>query len=328
MQAGCPGEAGVLVAAFYRFAALDRLTELQAELRQLAATKAVRGTILLATEGVNGTIAGPDAGVHAVLARLRQVAGLERLEAKTSRAEAQAFRRLKVRLKREIVTLGQPDVAPYLGSAVGTHVPPGRWDALIADPHTLVIDTRNAYEVAIGSFEGAIDPGTESFREFPAWVQRELRPLVAERQPRAIAMFCTGGIRCEKATAYLQQQGFEGVHHLQGGILRYLQEIPEERSSWRGECFVFDQRVAVNHRLEPGQHSLCHACGLPLAPADCQLPSYVEGVSCRHCIDRFSDADRARFAERQRQMERARDQRSGGLREQQRELRINPSRPA
>jgi UPF0176 protein len=306
MQAGCSGEAGVRVAAFYRFAALDRLSELQAELRQLAATEAVRGTILLAAEGVNGTIAGPDTGVQAVLARLRQVAGLERLEAKFSRAQSQAFRRLKVRLKREIVTLGQTDVKPYLASAVGTHVPPQQWDALISDPDTLVIDTRNAYEVAIGSFEGAIDPGTESFREFPAWVERELRPLVAERQPRALALFCTGGIRCEKATAYLQQQGFTDVHHLQGGILRYLEEIPEPQSSWRGECFVFDQRVAVNHRLEPGEHSLCHACGLPLSPADRQHPSYVEGVSCRHCIERFSDADRARFAERQRQMEQAR----------------------
>jgi UPF0176 protein len=296
----------VLVAAFYRFAALDDLPVLRAELLELAAARAVRGTILLAGEGVNGTIAGPDAGVQAVLARLRQVAGLEQLEAKFSQAAEQAFHRLKVRLKREIVTLGQPGVAPYLASPVGTHVPPQHWDALIADPATLVIDTRNAYEVAIGTFAGAIDPGTDSFRKFPAWVERELKPLVAERQPKAIAMFCTGGIRCEKATAYLQQQGFAGVHHLQGGILRYLEEIPEERSSWRGECFVFDQRVAVNHRLEPGEHSLCHACGLPLSPADRQLASYEQGVSCCHCLERFSDRDRERFRERQRQMERAR----------------------
>ena len=169
-----------------------------------------------------------------------------------------------------------------------------------------MIDTRNAYEVAIGSFEGAIDPGTATFREFPQWVERELRPLVEQRQPRAIAMFCTGGIRCEKATAYLQQQGFAGVHHLEGGILRYLEEIPEPLSSWRGECFVFDKRVAVNHQLEPGEHSVCHACGLPLSPADRELASYVAGVSCRHCLERFSDADHQRFAERQRQMERAR----------------------
>jgi len=296
----------VLVAAFYRFAALENLPALRAELLALAAAEAVRGTILLAGEGVNGTIAGPEAGVQAVLARLRQVAGLERLEAKFSWAPEQAFHRLKVRLKREIVTLGQPDVQPYLASAVGTHVPPQHWDALIADPDTLVIDTRNAYEVAIGTFAGAIDPGTDSFREFPGWVERELRPLVAERQPRAIALFCTGGIRCEKATAYLQQQGFAGVHHLQGGILRYLEEIPEQASSWRGACFVFDQRVAVNHQLAPGEHSLCHACGLPLSPADRQLASHEEGVSCRHCLERFSNADRERFRERQRQLERAR----------------------
>jgi UPF0176 protein len=295
----------ILVAAFYRFAALDDLPALRKELQDLAAAAAVRGTILLAAEGVNGTIAGPEAGVKTVLARLRRVPGLERLKAKFSRTREQAFHRLKVRLKREIVTLGQPGMRPYLATAVGTHVPPEQWDALITQPDTLVIDTRNTYEVAIGTFAGAIDPGTASFRDFPAWVERELGPLVAERQPRAIALFCTGGIRCEKATAYLQQKGFAGVHHLEGGILRYLEERPEAGSSWRGECFVFDQRVAVNHRLEPGEHSLCHACGLPLSPADCQEASYEPGVSCRHCIERFSDGDRARFRERQRQMQRS-----------------------
>jgi UPF0176 protein len=296
------GAAPLLVAAFYRFAALQGLEPLRQELLAVAAAGDVRGTILLAGEGVNGTIAGPAAGVRAVLARLRQCPGLERLQARCSQAPQQAFHRLKVRLKREIVTMGVPAVTPYLSTEVGAHVPPAAWDALIRDPHTLVIDTRNRYEVAIGSFAGAIDPGTESFREFPAWVERELRPLVAERQPRAIALFCTGGIRCEKATAYLQQRGFAGVHHLEGGILRYLEEVPEERSSWRGECFVFDQRVALNHRLEPGEHGVCHACGLPLSPADRQLESYVEGVSCRHCLARFSDVDRARFAERQHQI--------------------------
>ena len=296
----------LLVAAFYRFAALENLPALRGELGDLAEAQGLSGTILLAPEGVNGTIAGADVGVQALLDRLRQVAGLERLEAKFSRSGIQAFHRLKVRLKREIVTMGEPQVSPYLASEVGTHVPPGQWDALIADPDTLVIDTRNAYEVAIGSFAGALDPGTATFSEFPQWVEQSLRPLVAERQPKAIAMFCTGGIRCEKATAYLQQQGFEGVHHLEGGILRYLEEIPEPLSSWHGECFVFDKRVAVNHQLEPGEHSLCFACGLPLAPADRQLPSYRAGVSCRHCIERFSDSDRARFAERQRQIEHAR----------------------
>jgi len=295
----------VQVAAFYGFTAMAELPVLQAELRALAEAGGVRGTILLAEEGVNGTISGPEAGVQAVLARLRQLPGLSGLEAKFSEAPQQAFHRLKVRLKREIVTMGCPTVKP--AEQVGTYVPPQQWDALIRDPDVLVVDTRNAYEVAVGTFEGAIDPGTESFREFPAWVERELRPLVEQRQPKAIAMFCTGGIRCEKSTAYLLQQGFENVHHLQGGILRYLEEMPEQGSSWQGECFVFDQRVSVNHQLEPGSYSLCHACGLPLSPADRELPSYREGVSCVHCLDRFSDADRERFAERQHQMRLARE---------------------
>lgn len=300
-----PAAAGsILVAAFYRFSAMQQLAELRRDLLELAAPLQVRGTILLADEGVNGTISGPEAGVRAVLQRLRRCPGLEPLEAKFSRTPQQAFHRLKVRLKREIVTLGRPSVNPV--EQVGTYVPPQQWEALIRDPETLVIDTRNAYEVAIGTFAGAIDPGTASFREFPDWVERQLRPLVDARQPKAIAMFCTGGIRCEKASAFLLQQGFRDVHHLQGGILRYLEEMPDTDSSWQGECFVFDQRVAVNHRLEPGRHRLCHACGLPLAPDDLTHPAFRDGVSCHHCIDRFSDADRARFAERQRQIERAR----------------------
>jgi len=296
----------VQVAAFYGFTALDAavLPALQAELKRLAAAAGLRGTVLLAQEGVNGTVSGPEPGVQRLLDRLRQLPGLGQLEAKVSQAPEQAFHRLKVRLKREIVTMGCPTVKP--AEQVGTYVPPQQWDALIADPDTLVVDTRNAYEVAVGTFEGAIHPGTGSFREFPAWVESTLRPLVEQRKPKAIAMFCTGGIRCEKSTAYLLQQGFEQVHHLQGGILRYLEEVPEAGSSWRGECYVFDQRVSVNHRLEPGSYRLCHACGLPLSPADRDHPAYREGVSCPHCIDRFSDADRARFDERQRQLQLAR----------------------
>ena len=204
--------------AFYGFTAMEGLPALQQELKALAEQGCVRGTILLAEEGVNGTISGPDAGVMAVLDRLRQLPGLGGLEAKFSRAEQQTFHRLKVRLKREIVTMGCPTVKP--AEQVGTYVPPEQWNALIADPETLVVDTRNRYEVEVGSFAGAIDPGTKSFREFPAWVEQTLRPLVEETQPKAIAMFCTGGIRCEKSTAYLLQQGFENVHHLQGGILK------------------------------------------------------------------------------------------------------------
>ena len=288
------------VAAFYGFAPMADLPALRTQLLSLAEAGQVRGTILLAEEGVNGTISGLPDQVQELLTRLRALPGLEQLEAKLSWAEQTVFQRLKVRFKREIVTMGCPTVKP--AEQVGTYVPPGEWDALIKDPSTLVIDTRNDYEVAIGSFEGAIDPGTETFRDFPAWVERELRPLVAERRPQRLALFCTGGIRCEKATAYLQQQGFEGVHHLKGGVLRYLEEVPEAQSSWRGECFVFDRRVAVNHRLEPGEHRLCHACGLPVGLADRKLASYVEGVSCHHCIGRYTDADRQRFRERQRQI--------------------------
>jgi UPF0176 protein len=293
----------VQVAAFYGFTALDGavLPALQEELKRLAAAAGLRGTVLLAQEGVNGTVSGQAPGVQRLLDRLRQLPGLGQLEAKVSQAPEQAFHRLKVRLKREIVTMGCPTVKP--AEQVGTYVPPQQWEALIRDPGTLVVDTRNAYEVGVGTFEGAIHPGTASFREFPAWVESTLRPLVEQRKPKAIAMFCTGGIRCEKSTAYLLQQGFEQVHHLQGGILRYLEEVPEQGSSWRGECYVFDQRVSVNHRLEPGSYRLCHACGLPLSPADRDHPSYCEGVSCPHCIERFSDADRERFAERQRQLQ-------------------------
>ena len=301
--------AGALqVAAFYAFAPMQGLPDLRDQLLASAQAGQVFGTVLLAEEGVNGTVCGPEAAVQALLALLRSRPGLEGLRAKLSWAPQQAFHRLKVRLKREIVTMGCPTVKPAPdpaqagGSPVGTYVHPQDWDGLIADPDTLVIDTRNAYEVAVGSFEGAIDPGTDSFRQFPAWVDSQLRPLVEERQPKALALFCTGGIRCEKATAYLLQQGFEAVYHLQGGILQYLEDVPEAGSSWRGECFVFDQRVSVNHQLAPGSYRLCHACGLPLSPADCALESYVAGVSCRHCLSRFSDDDRRRFSERQRQM--------------------------
>ena len=296
------------LAAFYRFAAFDpaELPPLRQRLLVCGEAGGVRGTVLLAPEGVNGTVSGPADAVEALLALLRADPRLAALEVKRAEAPQQAFHRLKVRLKREIVTLGDASLRPYLAASVGRHVAPDQWEALIQDPDTLVVDTRNAYEVALGSFDGAIDPGTTSFRQFPAWVEQQLRPLVEQRRPKAIALFCTGGIRCEKATAHLLQQGFEGVHHLHGGILSYLEERPQQGSSWRGECFVFDQRVAVNHQLEPGEASLCHGCRMPLTAADRQLPSYAEGVSCRHCVDRQNSADRLRYAERQRQMELAR----------------------
>lgn len=297
----------LLVAAFYRFAPLAEANLPLLRQRVLAVGSAgnVKGTVLLAPEGVNGTVSGPEAGVEELLGLLQRAdPGLASLEVKRHSTDDQAFHRLKVRLKREIVTIGRPEVDPT--AAVGAYVDPHDWNALISDPRTLVIDTRNAYEVAVGTFAGAVDPGTCSFREFPAWVERQLRPLVEARRPRALALFCTGGIRCEKATAHLIQEGFEGVHHLQGGILRYLEAVDPAESRWQGECFVFDQRVAVNHRLAPGEHSLCHGCRMPLSPADRELPSYREGVSCRHCVDRLAPEDRERFSERQRQVDLAR----------------------
>jgi UPF0176 protein len=273
------------VATFYRFAALTGIEALRRELLAMATDLGLRGTILLAAEGVNGTLCGPDAAVRALLDRLRQVPGLEPLSASNSFAPGPVFQRLKVTCRRELVSLGQGELRPYLDAAVGIPVPPPQWNGLIADPRTLLIDTRNAYEVAIGSFPGAIDPATASFRDFPAWVEHTLRPLVERRQPRAIALFCTGGIRCEKATAHLLQQGFTGVHQLQGGILRYLAEMPSERSRWRGECFVFDERVALRHGLEPGEHRPCPACGWP-------LPGLArQGSTCPHCGDPTSPHD-------------------------------------
>ena len=303
-------EAKVLVAAFYAFTPLTDATrdQLLNQLPQMAAASEVRGSVLVAPEGVNGTISGPTAGVETLLQDLRQHLDLgedhyARLEVKRSWCDRQAFRRFKARRKREIVTMGCPDVSP--ARSVGTYVEPENWNALVDDPDTLVIDTRNRYETAIGTFEGAIDPSTESFRDFPKWAQTTLRPLIEQKGSKRIAMFCTGGIRCEKASSYLQQQGFGEVHHLRGGILKYLEQMPEAESRWQGECFVFDQRVALNHRLEPGEYSLCHACGLPVSAEQRELPSYIKGVQCVHCVDRFTDADRKRFAMRQRQIDAA-----------------------
>ena len=298
----------LLVAAFYAFTPLDdkRRETLLSSLPTLARDGSVLGSVLVAHEGVNGTISGPESAVDAVLDHLRAslVLGNDhyaRLEVKRSWAKKPVFRRFKARRKKEIVTIGVNSVDPR--TSVGTYVEANNWNALVDDPDTLVIDTRNSYETAIGTFEGAIDPSTESFRDFPQWAESTLRPLIEQKGSKRIAMFCTGGIRCEKASSYLQQQGFGEVHHLRGGILKYLEQVPETESRWRGECFVFDQRVALNHQLEPGEHSLCHACGLPVSAQQRELPSYIKGVQCVHCVDRFTDADRERFAMRQRQID-------------------------
>ncbi len=286
----------IIVAALYHFTRLSDPAALRAPLLATATGHGVRGSLLLASEGINGTIAGPREGIDAILARIRALPGCEDLEWKEAVAAEMPFGRMKVRLKREIVTMGQPDIDPR--ARVGNYVSAQDWHALITAPDVAVIDTRNDYEVSIGTFQGAVDPQTRSFGEFPSWWQANKERFHNKR----IAMFCTGGIRCEKSTNYLLGQGVSDVFHLKGGILKYLEEVPQTESLWQGECFVFDERVSVGHGLTPGPHHFCRACRRPLLPDDRQHPLYEEGVSCGHCHAETSDADRARYRERQKQM--------------------------
>lgn len=285
------------VAALYRFCRLERFEELRAPLAAFCCGRGIKGTLLLAREGINGTVAGTQAAISELVAHLEAMPEFSGLEVKYSAASEMPFHRMKVRLKREIVTMGVADIDPLEGA--GAYVEARDWNALIADPDTVVIDTRNDYEVSLGTFQGAINPETASFRDFPEWVQQHR----GELEGRKIAMFCTGGIRCEKATAYVKSLGIDDVFHLKGGILKYLEEVPAEESLWQGECFVFDERVSVAHGLETGDAELCRACRRPLTPADRKSPKFQEGISCEHCFDSRSEADRARYAERQRQVE-------------------------
>ena len=283
------------VAAFYKFTELPDFAGYRERLLIVCKARGVTGTILLATEGVNGTICGSRNGIDAALDALRQLPGCADLEHKESQASEMAFKRMKVRLKKEIVTMGVPDLSA--GREAGIHVSPEAWNDLIDDEDVAVIDTRNDYEVAIGSFERAINPKTESFGEFPGWLEDFKRQSGAKK----LAMFCTGGIRCEKATAFAKSIGFDEVYHLKGGILSYLEHVPAGRSKWRGDCYVFDDRVSVRHGLAEGDYDRCHACGLPVAPDAKVSEHYVEGVSCPACWDQYSEERKARFAERQRQ---------------------------
>lgn len=290
-----------VVAAMYRFVRLDDFEALRAPLHRVMLDNQVKGTLLLAREGVNGTIAGSRQGVDAVMTWLRSDTRLASIEVKESCTDDNPFYRTKVKLKNEIVTMGIDDIDPC--HIVGTYVRPQDWNALISDPEVLVIDTRNHYEYQIGTFERALNPDTESFREFPEFVERNLDPS----RHKKVAMFCTGGIRCEKSTAFLKQQGFAEVYHLQGGILKYLEEVPEQASLWRGECFVFDNRVTVNHQLEQGSYDQCHACRMPITEEEKQSVYFQSGVSCPHCHDRHSQEQLQRYAERERQMQLARE---------------------
>jgi UPF0176 protein len=286
----------LIVAALYQFTRLPDPALLRPTLLELCQAQGVKGALLLAPEGINGTIAGPRDGIDAVLAAIRLLPGCAGLEWKESLADSMPFGRMKVKLKREIVTMGQPDVDPL--ARVGNYVRPVDWNALISDPDTVVIDTRNDYEVAIGTFHGAVDPCTKSFGEFPDWWQANRERFAGKR----VAMFCTGGIRCEKSTNYLLGQGLNEVYHLKGGILKYLEEVPAEQSLWQGECFVFDDRVSVGHGLQPGRLGSCGACRRPVTEADQRHQDYEEGVCCPACVSEYSQTDRARFRERQHQM--------------------------
>ena len=290
----------VVVAALYRFVALPDFEDLRQPLLDLMIDSEVKGTLLLASEGINGTIAGSRAGIDRVLAWLQRDARFTGLKAKESYVDEMPFYRTKVKLKKEIVTMGVDNIDP--NDIVGTYVEPQDWNALITDPEVLVLDTRNDYEVEIGSFERAVNPNTASFRELPDYVAEHLDPTVHKK----VAMFCTGGIRCEKSTAFLKQQGFDEVYHLKGGILKYLEEVPEAESKWRGECFVFDNRVTVNHQLEKGHYDQCHACRRPITEEDKLSPHYQKGISCHRCHDQQTQRQKQRYSEREKQIELAR----------------------
>ena len=290
------------VAAFYHFTRLGDYEALKEPLLGMCQMLEIKGTLLLAYEGINGTIAGTDAAIAELLEFLKADPRLTALEHKESRASDMPFYRMKVRLKKEIVTMGVDGVDP--NDIVGTYVDPAQWNALISDPDVILIDTRNDYEVEIGSFEGAVNPNTETFREFPQWVAKHEAEL---RSKKKVAMFCTGGIRCEKASSFMKQQGFDDVYHLKGGILKYLEHVKEENSLWNGDCFVFDQRVAVGHGLAESDYDQCYACRYPITEAEKQHSQYVRGVSCPRCYDSMRDSQRAGFAERQKQIDLARE---------------------
>lgn len=289
--------APVVVCALYHFVTLDDYQALRQPLLDVMQKNDVKGTLLLAQEGINGTVAGSREGIDNLVGWLRQDERLANLDTKESYDDEMPFYRTKVKLKREIVTMGVEGIDPK--KVVGTYVKPKDWNALISDPDVILVDTRNDYEVDIGTFKGAVDPKTRTFREFPAYVEENLNP----QQHKKVAMFCTGGIRCEKSTAYMKEQGFDEVYHLEGGILKYLEEVPQEDSLWQGECFVFDNRVAVNHQLEKGQYDQCHACRRPLTDDDKQSDRYIAGVSCHHCWDEYSEEQKARFQQREQQMQ-------------------------
>lgn len=283
--------------ALYKFVALPNYGSIRHPLLKVMTDNQVYGTLLLAAEGINGTISGTRKNIDSVLHWIGQQPGLENIDTKESFDDEIPFYRTKVKLKKEIVTMGVEGIDPR--QVVGTYVKPEDWNDLISDPEVLVVDTRNDYEVEIGTFKHAVDPKTTSFREFPEWANKN----IDRAKTKKIAMFCTGGIRCEKSTAYMKEQGYEEVYHLEGGILKYLEEVPKDQSLWQGECFVFDNRVAVDQDLKRGSYDQCHACRMPITEQEKTLETYQEGLSCHHCYGKVSDEQRQRFAQRQKQVQ-------------------------
>lgn len=287
----------IVISALYHFVILEDFEKLRQPLLDLMLKNNIKGTLLLAREGINGTVAGSQTAIDRLLAWLRADSRLADIRQKVSYDDEMPFYRTRVKLKKEIVTMGVEGIDPT--HVVGTYVKAEHWNALISDPDVTLIDTRNDYEVGIGTFQNALSPNTKTFRQFPDFVKQNMNP----DKHKKVAMFCTGGIRCEKSTAYLKEQGFDEVYHLQGGILKYLETVPESESLWQGECFVFDNRVSVTHALEKGRYDQCHACRLPLSEADKKSDKYVAGVSCHHCHDKISESQRKRFMQREKQVQ-------------------------
>mgnify|MGYP001942936724 CR=1 FL=1 len=297
----------ITVSALYKFVRLENFEAMREPLSQTMEDNGVKGTLLLAYEGINGTIAGSAEGIANVLDYLKSDERLNPLNHKESYNEEMPFKRCKVKLKKEIVTMGVEGIDP--NQVVGTYVKPQDWNDLISDPEVLLVDTRNDYEVEIGTFKNAINPDTETFRDFPQYVKDNLDP----QKHKKVAMFCTGGIRCEKSTAYLKEQGFDDVYHLEGGILKYLEEVPKKETLWEGECFVFDDRVAVDHDLNKGQYDQCHACRYPITEEDKTHADYIQGVSCPRCIDKYTEEQKASFREREKQVQLAKQRGEGHI---------------
>ena len=288
----------ILVAALYKFVEIDDLLSLQSNLYEICEKNNIMGTILIANEGINGTISGKTNEINQTISLLKSDKRFTNIEIKYSSSDKQPFHRMKVRLKKEIVTIGLPEINP--NNKVGTYVKPDDWNDLISDPNVVVIDTRNKYETKIGSFENALDPETSSFREFPDWVKKFKSSK--ENANKKIAMFCTGGIRCEKASSLMKEEGFEDVYHLQGGFLKYLETIDKENSLWNGECFVFDQRVCLTDELEVGSYKMCFACRMPITEEEMQNEKYIEGISCIYCYDKTTKEKKERLGSRQKQI--------------------------